>query len=65
MSDLSPHASIQVWCPYCGFRMEKEIKYLKKNATFSCPKCKGVLNSHSEIIAKAIAASTGQHSETK
>lgn len=65
MSDIPPNESIPVRCPYCGFRLEKQMSYLKEHATFPCPKCKGLLNSHSEEIAKAIAAVMQQRDKVR
>jgi hypothetical protein len=41
------------------------MSYLKEHATFPCPKCKGLLNSHSEEIAKAIAAVMQQRDKVR
>jgi phage FluMu protein Com len=60
MTDLPPNKLIPIRCPFCSFRLEKEISYLKEHPTFPCPKCKGLLNSHGEEITKAIAAITQQ-----
>jgi len=65
MTDLTPIASIPIRCPYCGFRLEKEISYIKEHATFPCPKCKSLLNSHAEEIVKAIVAITEQREKVK
>jgi DNA-directed RNA polymerase subunit RPC12/RpoP len=65
MTDLTPIASIPIRCPYCGFRLEKEISYIKKHPTFPCPKCKSLLTSHSEEIIEAIAAITQQRDKVK
>jgi hypothetical protein len=65
MTDFPPNALIPIVCPYCGFRLEKEARYLKKHPPFSCPKCKGLLNSHSEEIVKAITATPNERDKIK
>jgi hypothetical protein len=64
MTNLPPNRLIPIRCPYCSFRLEKGISYLKEHPTFACPKCKSLLSSHSEEIVKAIAALTKQHDKT-
>jgi hypothetical protein len=65
MTDSPPNRLIPIRCPYCSFRLEKEISYLKEHPTFPCPKCKALLNSHGEEIMNAIAAITQQRDKVR
>ena len=48
MHGLFDKATLDLPCPNCGNRTEKEIEWLKQNTEFTCPSCNSVVSLNSD-----------------